>query len=380
MKQTLFPTVRGTLECGDLPPLSRGDLSPSNSTMCSPLKGHRALNAPLPGDKSPGAKRRQVGALQKACRVLPFLSAASLIALAGCGKSPAPDPTVLATVGDRVIRVEDVQREIAWRQNARRGVPEPGALLEEMISQESLVQKARAAGLEKDPEFQRACRSLLVSKFKERELAPRLEALQVSAEELRAAYEKAKDRHTQPAKARLALVQIKIDPKLSEAQLAELRTRIGAARTASLALTNGGPAFGKVAAAYSEDQASRYKGGDVGWFDEGLTHYRWPVEVISAGFALKNCSDVSEVIRATNGFYLVKKLDTRPASVTPQAQVEQSLRRQLLTEKREQTEKLFFGEARRATGVRTFPEALATIPVPSTTVARRTTGAPPELP
>src|SRR6059036_3249209 len=132
MKETLFPTVRGTLECGDLLPLSRGDLSPSTSMMCSALTGHRALNGPFPGDKSPGAKRRQVGALQKPCWLLPLLSAASLIALAGCGRSPAPDPTVLATVGDRVIRVEDMQREIAWRQSARRGVPEPRALLEEM--------------------------------------------------------------------------------------------------------------------------------------------------------------------------------------------------------------------------------------------------------
>jgi len=309
-----------------------------------------------------------------------LLGAAGVIALAGCAKSPAPDPTVLATVGDRAIRVEDVQREIAWRQSARRGVPEPRALLEEMIAQESLVQKARAAGLEKDPEFQRACRSLLVSKFKERELTPRVEALQVSADELRAAYENQKDRLTQPAKARLALIQIKAEPKLSDAELIELRTRIESARTESLALTNTGPGFGKVAVAYSEDQASRYKGGDVGWFDEGQTHYRWPAEVISAGFALRNGGDVSEVIRAANGFYLVKKLDTRAANVTPMAQFEQSLRRQLLKDKREQVEKGFHSEARQAAGVQTFTNALASIPVPSRAVARRTTEEPPGLP
>lgn len=348
MKLTSF---RDTLECGDMSPLSRGDSSPSNSKRWSPLTG-----------------------------LLPLIGAAGLVALAGCGKSPAPDPTVLATVGDRVIRVEDLQKEIAWRQSARRAMPEPRALLEEMINQESLVQKARAAGLEKDPEFQRACRALLVSKFKERELTPRRESLQVTSEELRAAFEKEKERQVQPGKARLALVQIKTDSKLSEAQLDELRARIEAARMESLALTNGVTGFGKVAAAYSEDQVSRYKGGDVGWFDEGLEHYRWPAEVISAGFALKNSGDVSEVIRAANGFYLVKKLDTRPASVTPLAQVEPRLKRQLLAEKREQTEQLFLNEARRAAGVQTFSNAVASIPVPSTTVARRTTEEPPGLP
>ena len=310
----------------------------------------------------------------------PVLGAAALVALAGCGRSPAPDPTVLAIVGDRVIRVEDVQREIAWRQSARRGVQEPRALLEEMITQESLVQKARATGLEKDPEFLRACRTLLVSKLKDRELTPRIESIQVSAEDLRAAYEKEKDRHTYPAKARLALVQIKTDPKMSEARLTELRARMEEARAESLALTSGETGFGKVAVAYSEDQTSRYKGGDVGWFDEGQSHYRWPAEVVSAGFALKNRGDVSEVIRAANGFYLVKKLETRDASVTPQTQVEDRLRRQLMAEKRQQTEKSFLDEAHRAAGVRTFPDALASIPVPSTTVARRTTAEPPSLP
>ncbi len=317
---------------------------------------------------------------QFATATVRLLAAVCLLVLAGCAKSPAPDPTVVATVGDRVIRAEDVQREIAWRQSARRGVPAPAALLDEMVSQESLVQKACAAGLEKDPEYLRACRSLLVSKLKERELTPRVESLQVSAEELRAAYERQIDRHTQPGKARLALVQIKTDPKMDDARLAELRSRIDEARVQALTLTHGDAGFGKVAVAYSEDQSSRYKGGDVGWFDEGQAHYRWPAEVIAAGFALQNLDEMSEVIRTTNAFYLVKKLDARAGCVTLQTQVEERLRRQLLAQKREQAEKSFFNEARQAAGVRTFPEAIASLPTPSTTVARRTADEPPSLP
>jgi peptidyl-prolyl cis-trans isomerase C len=167
---------------------------------------------------------------------------------------------------------------------------------------------------------------------------------------------------------------------MSEDQLVELRHRIDEARVQSLALTNGDAGFGAVAVAYSEDQSSRYKGGDVGWFDEGQAHYRWPTEVIRAGFALKNSGDVSEVIRAENGFYLVKKLDTRAASVTAPPLLEERFGRQLLAQKREQTEKSFFDDARRTAGVQTFPAALASLPVSPTTVARRTTDEPPSLP
>jgi parvulin-like peptidyl-prolyl isomerase len=309
-----------------------------------------------------------------------LLAGACLLVLAGCAKSPAPDPTVVASVGHRAIRAEDVQREMAWRQNAGRSVPATVALLDEMVSQEALVQKACALGLEKDPEYLRACRSLLVSKLKERELTPRVDRIEVSAEELRAAYEQQLDRHTQPGKARLALVQIKTDRKMDDAGLAELRARIDEARAQALTLTNHEAGFGKVAVAYSEDQASRYKGGDVGWFDEGQTHYRWPAEVISAGFALQSPGDVSQVICAGSAFYLVKKLDSRAATVTAQTQVEERLRRQLRAQKREQAEKSFFNEARHVAGVRTFPDALASLPVASTTLARRTADEPPSLP
>ena len=43
------------MECGDLSPLSAGDLSPSNAAP-HPRASDRALCAPWPGDKSPGPK------------------------------------------------------------------------------------------------------------------------------------------------------------------------------------------------------------------------------------------------------------------------------------------------------------------------------------
>ena len=51
-----------------------------------------------------------------------------------------------------------------------------------------------------------------------------------------------------------------------------------------------------------------------------------------------------------------------------------------MAEKREQTERGFYNDARRAAGVQTFPEALASVPVPTTTVARRGAEEPPSLP
>jgi len=135
-----------------------------------------------------------------------------------------------------------------------------------------------------------------------------------------------------------------------------------------------------VADDYSEDQASRYKGGDVGWFDQGRTAYRWPAEVVSAGFALKTNGEISGVIRATNGFYIVSKLESRDSVTTPLEQVQASLERGLLSEKRREVEAAFRRETRAFAPVESFSQALANVQYPAATMAKTEEPQPPSLP
>ena len=63
----LIELVGRTLECGDLSPLSEGDLSPSQGRRRA-LAREQALDAPGRATSHPAKKRRQVGALQDATR------------------------------------------------------------------------------------------------------------------------------------------------------------------------------------------------------------------------------------------------------------------------------------------------------------------------
>ena len=211
-------------------------------------------------------------------RWMAALGAAALLAsFSGC--SPKPVETgVLVRVGKHAITVDDFEKEVRWRVQNQRPLPEKSALLEEMIARELRLQKARAAGLESDPDVRRAYESMLASKLEERELAPRLDAVTVSSEEIRAAFQTNLAHYTRPAKVRLALIQLKLDPKLSPEKIAGLESRINEARTLAKNLPPTTRGFGKVAVEFSEDQASRYQGGDVGWFDQGQPDYRWPKE------------------------------------------------------------------------------------------------------
>jgi parvulin-like peptidyl-prolyl isomerase len=137
--------------------------------------------------------------------------------------------------------------------------------------------------------------------------------------------------------------------------------------------------FGTVAAGFSDDQISRYRGGEAGWFTSDELFDRWPKSVITAGLALKEVGSISAVLATAEGFYLVKKMDERVAVVSPLAQVSGGIHRQLLTAKLDAVEKNFQASLRTAANVQTDLILLGTIAYPTQTVANAMSMTPPAL-
>lgn len=304
--------------------------------------------------------------------------AAILSMLAGCSEK-RPEGDVLATVGDHKITTEDFEREVNWRVKTQRPLPDKQALLDEMIWRELSIQKAQKTGLENEFEVKRIHDEIVASTLKDRELTPVLESLTVSETEIRSVYETDIAKYTRPGKMRLAIIQIKTDRKMSTEKVADLESRIAEAQKMVAALPSGTSGFGKVAVEFSEDQASRYKGGDVGWYDDGLEEYRWPKEVITAGFALKQNGAVSDVIKTSEGLYIVMRLDSREQTVTPLEQVQASIKRRLLTEKKQNAEATFTREMRAFAPVQTRTQVLANVQYPTTTIVKAGETVPPAL-
>jgi parvulin-like peptidyl-prolyl isomerase len=292
--------------------------------------------------------------------------------------SRGPQTPVLATVGDRSITAADFQKEIAHRLAAHRPIPSREMLLQEMVDFEVLLQRARAAGLAGEPQVQREINSLLVNKLQERELTARQEGIRISSEDARAEYEKNLTKYTHPAKTRLALLTLAADAKMTEAKRAELRERMAEARRKALAhpAANG---FGTLAIDYSDDQASRYRGGDVGWLDAGNFSYRWPHEVLETGFALEK-DRVSDLIETKEGVYLVMKTDSRPGSTTKFEEVLPLIQQSLLVKRRHELQEAYRQEVLRTSGAKINPEALAKVELPAEHVAKNRDGGPPGFP
>jgi peptidyl-prolyl cis-trans isomerase C len=319
-----------------------------------------------------------------------LLAAGVAFAFAGCSRDngtadrdiPATDSPVLAIVAGSPITANDLLAEVAHRKQRNQTIPAKEELLEAMINRAALIHRAKASGLDKDPAMRRRLDGLLVSEIRQRELQSQLDTVEVSEEELRAAYAERAQSFTTPAKSRLAILHLVGGKAASDGKRSELRARMTEARDRSLAdpAPGGlGPAargFGTLAVEFSDDQVSRYRGGDAGWFTPGQAGTRWPAEVLKAGLLLAQ-GEVSEVIESKGDFFLVRKTGELAEATTSFENAIPAIRQQLVVAKRETIERAFHDENGRLAKVKTMPEALASIKFPASPSA--TEPKPPEM-
>lgn len=316
---------------------------------------------------------------------------ALLLGAAGCHRqavesASTDQPAVLAEVGERRITLHDLEAEAARRIAARRPVPEKDVLIQEMVERAALIERARQAGLDQEPAIRQAMENVLIGRLMERELTPRREALQITPEAVRAAYEAELERHTRPAQVRLAILHLELDPKASPARRAETRSRMEEARAQALELpppqrARGVAGFGPLAIRYSDDAVSRHRGGDIGWLDEGQASTRVPPEVVETGWRLA-VGEVSEILETPTGFHLVMTTDRRDRTVIPFESVQAGLRQSLLVRGRKDLDEAFKLETARMVPSRVDTAAVAavTLPVAEPLVARHRESQPPALP
>ena len=299
-----------------------------------------------------------------------------------CKPEPEAPPAPLATVGTHTIQVEHLQAQIIRRGGLRPDLVDPTALLQEMINEEALYVAALRAGLDQDPDIQRAHRNLLVGKLKERELNPRLQDLEVTPDEIREHYDQNRERYTRPARVRLAILTLTTPSTLREEQQEALRQRLEEVRDQIHRGTADPPdrGFGTLAIHHSEDQATRYRGGDIGWIDAGQSHGRWSPPVLRAGFALTQIGDVSQVVSDAQGVYLVRLMDRREASRIPLAEVEAEIRQRLLRDHRLRIEREFVNAIRGSLPIEVHTQALARFNLSTSTPRPQQEPRPPSLP
>lgn len=251
-------------------------------------------------------------------------------------KKPPPLPeNAVARVGSEVITIEDYQAAMRRRPP---GASETArnALLDELVEFRALLQEAKARGYARDPEVIAAFERTLVAKVREEEREARAVQSKVTPEEIEAYYKAHEKTFTVPAKIRVAMIFVEAPSGFSEEKRNERRGAIEEARTKAAALEQE-PVFGALAAEYSYDQATKYKGGDLGYLVEGMAEGIEP-PVQTAAFALTNPGQLSDVITTPQGFYLLKLRERFPATMRPLDKVQNEIATTVQWEKIVQTD------------------------------------------
>jgi hypothetical protein len=329
------------------------------------------MNRPVPEDNCTTAPVK--------CAVLASLIACCCL-LPACNRRPSatpPDNTpgadVIATVGGQAILLADYQAEVERRAHrfSRAGAKEE--LLEELVKSEAVYLRAKQAGFDQRPDIARQIKQLIVHRFIEEQ--KKSEAMPASDSEVADYYRAHAARFTTPARVRFAVIEFGHSPKATEARRDEVRQRAAAVLAEAELSGASASAFGSLAQRHSEDQATRYGGGDAGWISRNESS-RWPSAVIEAAFALGKQGELAPVITAANGCYLVKLLERKDAGHKPLAEVAEAIRYELAIKARHRAQDEFYNAAKADLAIEINHTLLDSLPAPSSPPI----SAPPALP
>ncbi len=281
-----------------------------------------------------------------ACVLLGFLTACDRPA----AKPPVQteralrDSNIVAMVGDVAITREALQNELS--RHAHRS---PREVLEQMIRFEAELAKARAAGYDRRPEIVADVNKLIVARFEEDQLASVAQA-KPSDHEVRDYYDGHPADFSVPARVRAAVIQWRISQKAVPEKQEELKRQVEAVLTAARSLDGSG--FSELVRRQSEDQATRYRGGDAGWLSTEDPSCHWEPAVVQQIFQLQTAGQCSGVIETPAGFYLARLLERKPATVLPFEEVKDRIAYHLGVERRLESQAAFFEQIKAGLPIR----------------------------
>jgi parvulin-like peptidyl-prolyl isomerase len=294
-----------------------------------------------------------------------------LLALTGCRqqKPPPAPPEEIARVGDASINRDAFQALLNMRahgpSNRFATLSAKEALLDELIRREAVFARAKAAGFDQRPDMKESIKRLIAAKFQDEQMRQwGTDKPSVSEQEIQQYYQQHTEKYATAATVRGAILLLKISP-LAEAGkreqlMAKAQSLLAQARAAAP------PDFARLVEANSEDQATRYRAGDIGWVSRETRAWELEPAVIEALFALQKPGDFAPLVPTKKGVYIVKLLDAHPAGMRPLAEVKEAIAYTLGKQKQEQREQEFFAAMKAGLDIRINRPLLETIrPAPA---------------
>jgi peptidyl-prolyl cis-trans isomerase C len=240
--------------------------------------------------------------------------------LSGCGPSE-PEPPAFSE--------EELKLQIA---RTPPGPDQRERATEALHQRKRMVADAKARGLDQDPAVRRALDSVLIQAWQEAVVTPRVEALSVSEDELRRAYQNSLERWTTPATVTVAHILRRSRPEDSARRQRDRQLLEGLREQAEKLPVSEG--FGSLAAEHSQDQSSRYRDGILNPLTKGQDYTDWRAKILAAAnIAVPGA--ILPLVETPRGLHLLRVVERHPARTRSFESVRASLRSKILVAKEE---------------------------------------------
>lgn len=245
-----------------------------------------------------------------------LLASVSLLLLS-CDPSASRRQDILAEVAGEVITAEAFARA-AQRRGIGAGIEAKRALLEEMVDDLRMLALARQRGYENDPEIIRRLHELMIAKVRaDAGLYAEDTSPPPDEETLQDYYNAHAAEFETPERVRIAWIHAAVPKRLRPEAREGKIARIREAHAIASAQAAGQRSLKELALKYSEDQSTRYAGGDLGYhLAKDLAGHPTP-GLAEAVAKLQAPGDLSPVIEAGEECYFVLLLERQPAAPMP---------------------------------------------------------------
>ncbi len=220
-------------------------------------------------------------------------------------------------------------------------------VLNNMIEEQVLYNKAMESGFNKSPEYLNNQRKLLAFEYRQFLKQKVGETLKVNEIDLKIYYEQNQEKYTKPAMNRLAIyVQRKDVPKQNTLSLKQVK------EAAEYLKPQAG--FGKYALE-SHHSATANRAGKLPWVTSNSQLAGIPSEIIERANTLE-IGEVSSPIKTDAGVFLLRLVDKKEKHITPLAEIKTALLQELVNTRKASTLANFIKQAKQASKISIFKE------------------------
>jgi peptidyl-prolyl cis-trans isomerase C len=263
----------------------------------------------------------------------------------------AEEKDIVAKIGQRVITTAEFE-QLLHKRAGNRPVDKQTkeGLLNNLVQTIALGDAARKKGLDKRKDIQEmlelAQDNILANELVKEEV---ISKVKIDEAQARKYYEKNPARFKSPEQARVRQIMINGNATLPEADRKKAREKA----EAILTKIKGGGDFAKLAEEFSEDQATKAKGGDMGFLSKSPQPH--PFE--KAAFALKP-GEVSDVVETPFGYVLIKMEEKKKEEIQPFESVKDRVMNMALEEAKKEKTKEFVDQVMKEAEVKIYPAGL----------------------